>query len=428
MTDLDPIEFQRKLAKTLARYIATAAAVSPARTPRLARTVVKECEQAELVRGPYVESLPDFEKGESLEGLVASGALHPGWAALENGQEGLSLWRRPLHLHQSAAIGRDENYLVATGTGSGKTESFLFPLIDDLLRRGDLDRPGIRAILVYPLNALANDQMHRIARLLFRDLGDPGITLGRFTGQVRSDATRPNEEDRLIATPTFQADFPDARHAPLNWLLSRSEMLDNPPHILITNYAMLEHILLLPRNRALLAGADLNWLVLDEIHTYTGAQAIEVAFLLRKLKAHLEIPQGQIRCVGTSASLDPARRDELARFAEDLFGEQFPSGDGAVITSERQLHPALAAPVHELPLSSDDWIEAGKVLEKVRDMRLLEPDNEADLIEVWNDGMRAAKLDAFVIEAQERFGEGLIARLAQIREVRLTARALSQGA
>ena len=136
-------------------------------------------------------------------------------------------------------------------------------------------------ILVYPLNALANDQMHRIARLLFRDLCDPGITLGRFTGQVRSNATRGDEELRLIATPTFHNNFPDAGRAPRNWLLSREEMLEHPPHILVTNYAMLEHILLLPRNRALLDGAEIRWLVLDEIHTYSGAQAIEVAFLLR---------------------------------------------------------------------------------------------------------------------------------------------------
>ena len=101
-------------------------------------------------------------------------------------------------------------------------------------------------------------------------------------------------------------------------------MLETPPHILVTNYAMLEHILLLPRNRGLLHGAKLKWLVLDEVHTYTGAQAIEVAFLLSKLKTRLGLSKGQLKCVGTSASLDPDRKDELARFAENLFGEDFP--------------------------------------------------------------------------------------------------------
>lgn len=428
MTELDPIRFRDDLGATLARYISTAAAVSSARAPRLSRAVADACARSALVRGPFVESLPDFEKGGSIEELVANGALHGAWSALSESEEGRSLWRRRLHLHQSAAIGRDENYLVATGTGSGKTESFLFPLIDDLLRQGELERPGVRTILVYPLNALANDQMHRIARLLFRDLGDPGITLGRFTGQVRSDATRSDEEVRLTATPTFQADFPDARHAPRNWLLARGEMLANPPHILVTNYAMLEHILLLPRNRALLAGADVRWLVLDEVHTYTGAQAIEVAFLLRKLKARLSIPQGQIRCVGTSASLDPARREELARFAEDLFGEPFPSGDGSVITAERRLHPALVDGAEPEALSASAWVEAGRVLSEVREQGCLAADNADYLTEDWNEAMREADLDALVLNPIHPFGEGLIARLAGIAEVRAVASALKERA
>ena len=422
MTELDPIRFRDDLGATLARYISTAAAVSSA------RAVADACARSALVRGPFVESLPDFEKGGSIEELVANGALHGAWSALSESEEGRSLWRRRLHLHQSAAIGRDENYLVATGTGSGKTESFLFPLIDDLLRQGELERPGVRTFLVYPLNALANDQMHRIARLLFRDLGDPGITLGRFTGQVRSDATRSDEEVRLTATPTFQADFPDARHAPRNWLLARGEMLANPPHILVTNYAMLEHILLLPRNRALLAGADVRWLVLDEVHTYTGAQAIEVAFLLRKLKARLGIPQGQIRCVGTSASLDPARREELARFAEDLFGEPFPSGDGSVITAERRLHPALVDGAEPEALSASAWVEAGRVLSELREQGCLAADNADYLTEDWNEAMREADLDALVLNPIHPFGEGLIARLAGIAEVRAVASALKERA
>jgi len=424
MTELDPIHFKNNLGATLARYITTAAAISSARAPNLSRAVAEEVAKASLVRGPFVESLPDFEKGESIHELLKRGALHAGWSALDRSEDGRSLLHRRLHLHQAAAIGRNENYLVATGTGSGKTEAFLIPLIDDLMREGELERPGVRAILVYPLNALANDQMHRIARLLFRDLGDPGITLGRFTGQVRSDANRSDEERRLTATPTFQADFPDARLAPRNWRLSRSEMLEKPPHILVTNYAMLEHILLLPRNRTLLAGANIRWLILDEIHTYTGAQAIEVAFLIRKLKARLGLPRGQIRCVGTSASLDPSRRDELARFAEDLFGEPFQSGDGAVVTAERQLHPALTDSVEPKSLSASAWAEVGKVLAILKEQGCLATENAEYLTEDWNEAIRNAGLDALVLDQATPFGEALIARLSSIGEVRSVARAL----
>jgi len=347
MNELDPIVFRDQLRDSLARFISTAAPVSPVRAPRLAQCIsdALNSERVSLVKGPFVESLPDFEKGKSLSDLVNEGVLSSKWSILSDTEDGDKIFRRQLHKHQAEALAREgEHYLVATGTGSGKTEAFLFPLINELLEQSDLSDPGVRAILIYPLNALANDQMQRIARLLFKDLADPGITLGRYTGQVRSGTTRTEEERKIIETPSFQRDFGSVRKVPGNWLLSRSEMLEKPPHILVTNYAMLEHILLLPRNRGLLQNAKLKWLVLDEIHTYAGAQAIEVAFLLRKLKTRLDLSRGQLKCVGTSASLDPDRKNELAQFAENLFAESFPSGDRAVIVSNRQLHPALRSP------------------------------------------------------------------------------------
>ena len=161
--------------------------------------------------------LPDFEKGESLEALHAKGALDAAWSAF--GANAPAVWKRPLHAHQHEAMARRENYLVATGTGSGKTESFLYPLVDDILAQGDLKRPGVRAILVYPLNALANDQLNRIAALLFRDLGDPGITLGRYTGQVKARATRAEEVTRLRASPSFIDAFGEDAEVPAHWLL-----------------------------------------------------------------------------------------------------------------------------------------------------------------------------------------------------------------
>ena len=175
---------------------------------------------------------------------------------------------------------------------------------------------------------------------------DPGVHLGeKRPGQVVLWRTvgDPGGEDEDV---------------PGNWLLSRAEMRATPPHILITNYAMLEHILLLPTNRQLLAGADLRWIVLDEIHTYAGAQAIEVAFLLRRLKAHLGIPDERVRCVGTSASLDPGRKAELAGFASRLFGEPF-AGEAAVITSQRKAHPSLARRPSRSGLNAARWAQAG---------------------------------------------------------------------
>ena len=105
---------------------------------------------------------------------------------------------------------------------------------------------------------------------------------------------------------------------------------------------------------------DLKWIVLDEIHTYAGAQAIEVAFLLRRLKAHLGIRDGQVRCVGTSASLDPNRKAELADFAGRLFGERF-EGEGCVITSRKNLHRSLSPTPAPSGLGPKRWAMARKV-------------------------------------------------------------------
>ncbi|MCA3450749.1 MAG: DEAD/DEAH box helicase [Rhodobacter sp.] len=421
--ELDPLLFKTRLRETLARYTSTAAGVSAARAPLLSQRVAATIAAANLVKGPFVESLPDFEKGASIRQMVQDGRLHRGWAAIDGSDSGRVLMDRPLHLHQAAAIGLDENYLVATGTGSGKTESFLFPLVDSLLRDPDLARPGVRAILVYPLNALANDQMHRISRLLFADLKDPGITLGRYTGQVRSNEMRSDVENDLVQSPSFQANFPDATRVPANWLLSRQEMLDTPPHILITNYAMLEHILLLPRNRRLLEGADLKWIVLDEVHTYTGAQAIEVAFLLRKLKTHLGLAPGRLRCVGTSASLDPARRDELARFAENLFGEPFPSGDAAVITSERRLHPRLTEGEATHRIDPQTWVQIGEVIAELRAANVFSDESAEHQVGEWNAAMEGAGIGVLRLEGHH-LGEALIDVLSGLAEVRQVARAL----
>ena len=183
----------------------------------------------------------------SLKGLVDDGIFSRRWSRFTNS----GVYERPLHLHQEVAILRDDNCLVATGTGSGKTEGFLYPLVDDLLKEPDLDQPGVRAILVYPLNALANDQLLRIAALLLRDLDDPGISLGRYTGAVASNASREDEANKLRAMSSFEEIFPGMEEIPQNWRLSRDDMRNRPPHILITNYAMLEHILLLPKNRPL---------------------------------------------------------------------------------------------------------------------------------------------------------------------------------
>ena len=417
--DLNPLQFKEKLNSSLAKFITTTAAVSIARAPKLRKELERKISDFTMVKGPFVECLPDFEKGQSLEELYQEGFLHKDWLKLAKREP--KLWSRPLHVHQAEAIKQESNYVVATGTGSGKTEAFLFPLVQDLFTKKKKGNTGVKAILIYPLNALANDQMHRIAKLLFHDLDDPGITLGRFTGQVRSDSSRADEEAKIQEMPVFCDNFGEDASVPKNWLLSRKEMLETPPDILITNYAMLEHILLLPRNKKLLANSDLNWLILDELHTYSGALAIEVAFLIRKLKASIGIEKGTVRCVGTSASLDSTRLDELAKFATDLFGEPFPHSRDSILTAERRLHPKLLENVNCQSRTCEEWIKIGKSLDKIRQEYGLNPEEPETHINNWNQLSELIQLEG------THFGDALIEVLARSTEVRKIAKILSNG-
>lgn len=421
--ELNPLELCDALHGTVSRYLATALPIAERRAPALAHEFRRQLAAEKLVSGPFLESLPDFEKEGSLLELLEQGLLSPAWQRMEQtGAEALLL--RQLHRHQSRALAlarAGKNYLVATGTGSGKTESFLYPLVDHLLRDPDLATPGVRAILVYPMNALANDQLYyRIAPLLLRHLGDPGITFGRYTGQVRSDAKRENEERALLDNRQLMTalGMSGAHSIPESWRLTRQEMLDKPPHILVTNYAMLEHLLLLPRNRPLFDVARLKFIVLDEIHTYAGAQAIEVAFLLRKLKHRLGLPPGRVQCIGTSASLDQERTAALLEFSGALFGETFDD----IVTGARLLHPALMEPPVVPAQPPEFWHRAQQALLAVRE----EPTSEQ--VQRWNRACAQGGLEVLQVPGTAPvLGPQLVEILRACADVQAVARILEDG-
>jgi ATP-dependent helicase YprA (DUF1998 family) len=134
VTDTNPLHFCERLRETLHRYLTTTIGVSDDH-PDLARRIRRELHAAELVKGPYLEALPDYEKGRSLAELCQAGVLHADWMSMQ----GSPIWKRLLHIHQETALlhaAADNNYLVGTGTGSGKTEAFLYPMLDDILRPG----------------------------------------------------------------------------------------------------------------------------------------------------------------------------------------------------------------------------------------------------------------------------------------------------
>ncbi|MGH3276806.1 MAG: DEAD/DEAH box helicase, partial [Streptosporangiaceae bacterium] len=230
-----------------------------------------------LTKGPLLEATPPYRAGASPRDLIGEGVLDPGFARL--GGPALPL-DRPLYRHQEQALRKaaaGRNIVVATGTGSGKTESFLLPVLSALIaedQAGTLG-PGVRALLLYPMNALANDQLRRLRRLL---ADAPRITFGRYTGDTPE---RPGEGLSL-----FESLNPGEPRLP-GELLSRQEMRDSPPHLLLTNYAMLEYLLLRPADMELFEGkhgGHWRFVVLDEAHVYDGAKAEEVGMLLRRLR------------------------------------------------------------------------------------------------------------------------------------------------
>lgn len=224
--------------------------------------------------------------------------------------------------HQTDAFARlsgeaMRSTLVATGTGSGKTESYLWPILEHC--RKNKGKPGIKAILIYPMNALATDQARRIAAAISGIASLHGVRAGIYADAEPKDPTHEVTKDSVVT--------------------HRETMRKNPPDILLTNYKMLDYLLLRGRDKALWAQNDpetLRFLVVDEMHTFDGAQGADLALLLRRLKYRLNTPDGHLICVGSSATLgsgDEAAQ-ELRSYAETIFGEPFDAG--AVVRETRK--------------------------------------------------------------------------------------------
>lgn len=276
-------------------------------------------EPGKLIKGPILQGVPPFETGVTIEDLIDEGVLSPLFGKIPGKELPPN---RPLYWHQEQgvrkAISHNRNLVIATGTGSGKTECFIVPILNALMREFELGtlNPGVRALLLYPMNALANDQMERLRRLLV-DL--PQITFGRYTGETKEEY---KEARDFYITMYKKEPLPNEK-------ICRVDMRKEPPHILLTNYAMLEYLLLRPEDSPFFEGlyAD-SWrfIVLDEAHTYSGAKGMEIAMLLRRLKDRVvKSEKGRIQCFATSATLGRGEGDAeaIVRFAEGLFDEEF---------------------------------------------------------------------------------------------------------
>lgn len=331
---MNPSELARVIEDRYRRYLRTTFYF---RDPILRNSFDQALEsEGNLSKGPYLEATPVFKKGKTPRAFFQTllGYLP------DEGFLKAILADRDLYLHQEEAIRRvsqGRNVVVATGTGSGKTEAFLYPILLHLyreFRQGSLGPAGgVRALVLYPMNALVNDQRDRLGST---DPKSPGIcklleqfqspfrfTYGQYTG------TTPENKSDLYRNAQTRIDNRFSGE-----LVLREEMWRTPPHILLTNYSMLEFLLLRPEDSELFDdGRSKNWifLVLDEAHQYRGSKGIEMAMLLRRLKQRLREggQSGEFRCIATSASIagGPNDRGKVAAFVSDLFGETFYDDD-----------------------------------------------------------------------------------------------------
>lgn len=331
---MNPITLSNLVEERYRRYLKTTFYF---KDPELRASFEEALRSGHLSKGPFLEATPVFKRAQSPRDLFQTLlAYQPSSEFLDalNGD-------RPLYQHQEQAIRKvfqGTNVVVATGTGSGKTEAFLYPILLHLYQEFKASElcPGVRALVLYPMNALANDQRERLGEICerLREVNSPfQFTFGQYTGE-----TPENEDDsRRQAHDHLDKRLPGE-------LVLRSEMRNTPPHILLTNYSMLEYLLLRPDDSPLFDNGRARWwtfLVLDEAHQYRGSRGIEMAMLLRRFKRRLR--EGgrskPFRCIATSATLVGGDEDKRAvsEFASDLFGEEFSERD--VILGETEPTP-----------------------------------------------------------------------------------------
>ena len=264
--------------------------------------------KGELWPAAVLQLNPAFEMDRTLGELASEGVLTDETAKF------FGVDRR-LYRHQREAIDiaqRGESYVVTTGTGSGKSLTYLVPIYDAIMRNAP-ERHSVRALLIYPMNALINSQLDALRAYHEENFPDSPVRFDRYTGQER-------EEDR-------------------------ERILSDPPHILLTNYVMAEYILVRPHERALLSTAtrDLSTLVMDEVHFYRGRQGADVAMLTRRLQ---ESAERDLQAVATSATMVTGgsredRKESVADLSSRFFGLDIPAAN----VVDETLRPVALAPV-----------------------------------------------------------------------------------
>lgn len=292
---MDVFNLRQQLVKEYARYARSFIQIQDHRIDNY----VEQClEEGVFWPNALIQINPNFQPGAWVEELVQDGTLHPECERIfrkgkaENEDRRMRLYQHQLDAIRTASEGH--NYVLTTGTGSGKSLAYIVPIVDYVLQHGS--GQGVKAIVVYPMNALANSQYFELGKFLRHGYpdGQQPVTFEKYTGQ-ESDTTR-------------------------------NQIIANPPDIILTNYVMLELMLTRPQESRLMQAAEgLRFLVLDELHTYRGRQGADVALLVRRVRDRLAAEQ--LQCVGTSATLASEgtfdeQRADVAKVATQLFGAE----------------------------------------------------------------------------------------------------------
>ena len=325
---LNPVAYTEQVFASFLRYQLTA---YPFAAPYLHRQMrellsLDRTRRSPLIAGPFLSLSRPFRQGAAISELDDEGLLHP------HLKQRIPEAVKRLYRHQERAIravAAGRTTLVSTGTGSGKTECFLYPVVSRCLElRDEGAPPGISAVIVYPMNALAEDQVMRLRGLLAGTRIPFGLYIGKTPerenevagARLRPGASRADYEARLVRA---RKEGSGETVYPPEEVCSREAMRTpgKQPRILLTNVKQLELLLTRQQDRELFDGARLDHLVFDEAHTFTGALGGETACLIRRLRAFCRQDTAGTTCVATSATIvDREHPDAARRFASRFFG------------------------------------------------------------------------------------------------------------
>ena len=289
---IDILKLQKEVIGQYKSYVSSFLQVKDERIRNFCQNIL---DKGELWPDPILQCSPGFQRGESVKELIQSGVFHPEMNNIFNGFE--------LYKHQAEAIKlgtQKKGFIVTSGTGSGKSLTYLGSIFNKVLNLKKEQGKGVKAIVVYPMNALVNSQEGEIRKYAQSYKKKTGkefpIKYGKYTGQEKQK--------------------------------EKQQILEDPPHILLTNYMMLELLLTRTKESELRDSIfqHLEFLVFDELHTYRGRQGADVAMLIRRIKAGVA-PQNQLICMGTSATLSSGtlhqQKKDVAELGRQLFDETF---------------------------------------------------------------------------------------------------------